>query len=494
MNLKKLVALAGVTAVVATGAVMFGAMPASAHTPTVTADCSTGLTVNLVDYSTNGGHPQDNEVTVTIDGTQVDDQQFGASFNQTYPLGDQYAAHTYEVKVNAWDGKQYDLDKSGSLDACKTDPAQPPAQVTDTDWVDGTAVCGDTTIAQTRTETTTPYVLVDHEWVLDSDHATSVTQTQTRPLSDAELAALQQSCAPPIPEPQQCTSTGSWYSEDTAPIQGEDGLDFKGQGTAVDYYQPVTGNLQGLGNQSITFANVSGYQPSFTIVFNREGNSGYANLVAEWYMNGGSPDTAGTFSIDATTKFWTNKIANPAPGSQSDPQPLSFFVQEYPNNELISLGAHLGSAQGDDTHSAVTAISGCASANFVPTKPADEVTVKTTPSTQCTPSGGTETDTTVTTTTPYIWDADNAKYVLDTDNAKAVTTISTRAATADECPVTTTTSTPPAAISVNSSPTGLADTGSNIDASMIAGGIMLAGLGFGIGLIIFSIRRRHAMK
>jgi len=183
---------------------------------------------------------------------------------------------------------------------------------------------------------------------------------------------------PTPPAAVSCVPTGNWYTEDAAPVQTDDGLYFEGQGKAVDWYQYVTGNLQGLGSQSLTFAQVQGYQPSFTIVFFRNTtgpNTGYANLVAEWYMNGGSPSTNGTFSVTPSTLFWTNKITSGA-GSQGDPQPLSFFSNLWPNNSLISLGAHLGSAQTSETHSLVTAVGGCVTANFVPAKPPVKPDVK----------------------------------------------------------------------------------------------------------------------
>lgn len=311
-------------------------------------------------------------------------------------------------------------------------------------------------------------------------------------------------CPPPIPSAQSCVPTGNWYTEDVAPTQGEDGLNFAGQGTAVDWYHPVTGNLQGLGNQSLTFANVSGYQPSFTIVLNRNGTSGYANLVAEWYHNGGSPSTNGTFAVNSSTLFWTNKIANPAAGSQSSPQPLSFFVLQYPNNQLISLGAHLGSAQGSDTHSALTAISGCVNSAFVPTKPAaivthDQNTVK-----NCeTKVNATHHNTT---TIEFVWDAQTATYV----QGEPVTTPdedTTSPATEEECPTVvipptetptpvpteTTTPAPVALVSGNAPTEGvLAHTG--LDIGLIAV-ITLALLALGGFLVIvFSPKRRENTK
>lgn len=63
---------------------------------------------------------------------------------------------------------------------------QPEAKVTHTEWVDGKIVCGDTAVEQTRNSSTTPYVLVDREWV--AGKTTVETLTQTRELSKEELA------------------------------------------------------------------------------------------------------------------------------------------------------------------------------------------------------------------------------------------------------------------------------------------------------------------
>jgi hypothetical protein len=91
------------------------------------------------------------------------------------------------------------------------DPDCAPApEVTTTEWKDGTFACGDTTVTQTRTVTTTPYTWVpsdmedDEEpqveavarieakpvfgsWELDTENAKSVTETRTRKLTSDEI-------------------------------------------------------------------------------------------------------------------------------------------------------------------------------------------------------------------------------------------------------------------------------------------------------------------
>ena len=59
--------------------------------------------------------------------------------------------------------------------------------MTNTEWVDGRYGCGDTTVVQTRTKTTTSYVIDEnYEWVLDTDNSVTVTDTRTRDLIGAE--------------------------------------------------------------------------------------------------------------------------------------------------------------------------------------------------------------------------------------------------------------------------------------------------------------------
>lgn len=60
-----------------------------------------------------------NTVVVTIDGVQVDSQNFGTSFSNVYSLGNKYVAHTWTVTVDAHDGTQYDWTKSGTSTPCE---------------------------------------------------------------------------------------------------------------------------------------------------------------------------------------------------------------------------------------------------------------------------------------------------------------------------------------------------------------------------------------
>src|SRR4051812_20858963 len=79
---------------------------------------------------------------------------------------------------------------------CGTATPQPDAQVTYGTWVDGSWVCGNTTVDQTRTVTMTPYLLLNGQWQLDAAHATVTIEHHTRALTGDELAT----CIPPRPE------------------------------------------------------------------------------------------------------------------------------------------------------------------------------------------------------------------------------------------------------------------------------------------------------
>jgi LPXTG-motif cell wall-anchored protein len=105
---------------------------------------------------------------------------------------------------------------AGELATCI--PPQPEAKVTHTDWVDGTWVCGDVTVDQTRTTTITSYVLVDGQWVLDTENASTSTDHQTRPLTAAELAT----CTPDQPQAEVTYGEwvdGAWECGDTTVLE-----------------------------------------------------------------------------------------------------------------------------------------------------------------------------------------------------------------------------------------------------------------------------------
>ena len=118
--LKKLLAAVGAVALVL-GLVALVAGPASAHTPVVTASCTT-LNVSLTNYQPETNVTNPNHVTVWTDGTKVDDKAFTGSFTGTYAFTLPQATHSYEVKVFAWDDpsgtKGWSVDKTGTVTNC----------------------------------------------------------------------------------------------------------------------------------------------------------------------------------------------------------------------------------------------------------------------------------------------------------------------------------------------------------------------------------------
>lgn len=171
-NFKRAI-LATLTAVVAT--LGFSVGLASAHNKAVTPSCS-GLVVSLTQYADDNNASHKNTYSVTIDGSVVaSSADFGTTYNHTFTW-DQYTDHTYTVVVTAYDGAQYGLNTSGSQTHCKNNPPKPEDKMTYTDWVSGTPACGEGTVTQTRTKSTTTYQLVDHVWVAQ----TPVTVTETR--------------------------------------------------------------------------------------------------------------------------------------------------------------------------------------------------------------------------------------------------------------------------------------------------------------------------
>ena len=98
---------------------------ASAHTASVSATCKK-LSVNLTSYQSSGGQ---NRVQVSVDGASRADAQFGTSYSQTFPFSDETVAHTWTVKVTAWDDpngqKGWTFTKSGTSDPCQPPDACP---------------------------------------------------------------------------------------------------------------------------------------------------------------------------------------------------------------------------------------------------------------------------------------------------------------------------------------------------------------------------------
>lgn len=84
-------------------------------------------------------------------------------------------------------------------------PDQPDPLVTVGEWTDGAIECDATTVEQTRTTTTTPYVLVDGQWELDEAAAVTSTDTRTRDLELIEITPC-----PLPPQPPDVVVRGEW--------------------------------------------------------------------------------------------------------------------------------------------------------------------------------------------------------------------------------------------------------------------------------------------
>jgi choice-of-anchor A domain-containing protein len=105
------------TALLAVGLTVGVALPASAHTPTVTATCST-LTVKMAAYGSNST----NKLTVKIDDTVVENTTFGDAFAQKVYTFSGAVAHTYVVEIDAQDNNYDRLVSKGNAITGTTTP------------------------------------------------------------------------------------------------------------------------------------------------------------------------------------------------------------------------------------------------------------------------------------------------------------------------------------------------------------------------------------
>lgn len=119
--LRTLTAVAATAAIVGGGLTLISNGVVSAHTPQVSADCD-GVHVNLTNYEGPAGN---NTVTVTIDGVPFVDQ-FGTSFDATYPVPQNGATLVWTVFVdanlNSGDPDKYDYFKDGLVGPCGEPP------------------------------------------------------------------------------------------------------------------------------------------------------------------------------------------------------------------------------------------------------------------------------------------------------------------------------------------------------------------------------------
>jgi hypothetical protein len=124
MKNRLLVAGATAFALVAGG---FGAIavaaPAPAHTPTLSATCATGATINATNYNP----AETNRWTIKVNG-KITGGVFGASTSQTVAFPQGGTTSTYTLTVDA-PGTQYDARLSGSVGPCGSLPRDADATV-----------------------------------------------------------------------------------------------------------------------------------------------------------------------------------------------------------------------------------------------------------------------------------------------------------------------------------------------------------------------------
>src|SRR5690554_1537605 len=110
-------ALAGTVAafLLAAGIVVLSpALSASAHTPSSSASCTGGLTVDLKTY------PKGTTIKVTVDNVLVHDVTLHKDWQNWYANvpWDKTVNHVYQIDVDSPDGKKYDYKKDGKVTGC----------------------------------------------------------------------------------------------------------------------------------------------------------------------------------------------------------------------------------------------------------------------------------------------------------------------------------------------------------------------------------------
>ncbi len=147
-------------------------------------------------------------------------QKVGPGFDPAFPNGTKLsggASTTQTLVVLPKTGYQ----NTDSTAVCYSAPV--PPKVTSTEWVDGTYKCDDTTVEQTRTTTTTPYVFdaTTGTYNPDKSSATTVTDSRVRDLTAAEITACPVVTPPDQPQPPTKVV-------ETLPTPKADGLAYTG--------------------------------------------------------------------------------------------------------------------------------------------------------------------------------------------------------------------------------------------------------------------------
>jgi hypothetical protein len=120
--------------------------------------------------------------------------EYGSWTDEAYECGSQTVEQTRTKTVTPykWNGTEWVLAPNHSVttteyqyreptsDELKSCAPQPEDNVQYGEWVDGNYECGNEVVDQTRTKTVTPYVWNGTEWILDTQNATTTTETQAR--------------------------------------------------------------------------------------------------------------------------------------------------------------------------------------------------------------------------------------------------------------------------------------------------------------------------
>ncbi|WP_158851613.1 hypothetical protein [Saccharothrix deserti] len=173
MQLARVVGAAiGVVATIATTTLVM-ALPASAHTPTLTPKCENGtasLTVKLRAYAQSTDQ-KSNHIKVTVDGKEVENKDFSASFDGAYSAtGD--VKREFVVEVTAYDGNQFSFKKTETVEPC--------VAVTSTSSTTTTTTTTSTTV-ETTTTTTEATTTTTEPTTSESSPAGTTTTTTTTP-------------------------------------------------------------------------------------------------------------------------------------------------------------------------------------------------------------------------------------------------------------------------------------------------------------------------
>jgi len=198
---KKLLA-GGTLAVLALGGMIAGAAPASAHTPSVSADCGF-VNVDLKYY-------QGAKVTVVIDGATVEDAEFSDGFQGAYDGLALDAAHEWSVTVDAYDGDQFDWADSGSIGVCQTPPPAEVVSPLTPEIVSGCAASLDDIALPENTEAITYSksdagiiaTLNSGAFAFPEDLGAYLLQDDGTALLPTELVVIEENCEP-APEPSE---------------------------------------------------------------------------------------------------------------------------------------------------------------------------------------------------------------------------------------------------------------------------------------------------